>query len=510
MNVKDLVLKQAYFYPQKTAIVFGDKEISFSQLRDASFKLSNYLANLGIKKEDKVAVFLPNTPEAVIGFLGTFCIGACLVPLDFMLTEREITHFVNHSQAKVLITQAKKGVSLTNIRNNCPALEKIIVCHQGAEGFCFWQDVLEKSSASEPSVQINEDDMSSIFYTSGSTGHPKGVMLTYKNFDAPLKCIEHHLELSSQDTILCPGLPFSHLGGLDYILLMLYFGQTLVLMQRFIPLELLKNIERHKVTLFWIVPAMYIAVLSLKEYDKFDLSSLRYAVVFGAPSSPILLKRFQRICPNAHLINGWGMTETSAPNCFLPPGIEKIDSVGKFSSGMQAKIVDEEGRPKGINEEGELWVHGEGVMKGYYKEPQLTQEVLTGDGWLKTGDIAKFDRDGLCYIVGRKKDMIKVAGQVLFSCEVEEKIMQHPKVTEAAVIGSFDKLRGEVPKAFIVVKEEIDAQELKDFLKERLAHFKIPHQFEVVAELPKNRVGKIDKQALKKSLVDSPQPAVEK
>ncbi|MBU1121296.1 MAG: class I adenylate-forming enzyme family protein [Candidatus Omnitrophota bacterium] len=497
MNIKELLIKQTNACPDKTAIIFNDREISFMRVKDDSFKLANYFLSFGIKKEDKVAVFLSNSPETVISFLGTFSIGACLVPLDFMLTEEEIVHFINHSQAKVLVTQIKKGVSLSGIRSKCDSLEKIIVCYENGEGGCYWQDILENNSGAVPNVAIDEECSSSIFYTSGSTGHPKGVRLTYKNFDAPINCITHHLSLSNDDMLLCGGLPFSHLGGLDYILLMLYFAQTLVLMSKFHPLEFLKNIEKHKITLFWTVPPMYIVVLSLKGYDKVDLSSLKYAVVFGAPSSPILLRRFHQLCPNAHLINGWGMTETSAPNCFLPPGIEKIDSVGKFSPGMTAKIVDDEGNTRGVNQEGELWVRGEGVMKEYYNAPELTAEVLTSDGWLKTGDVARFDDEGLCYIVGRKKDMIKVAGEVVFSSEVEEKIMRYPQVTEAAVIGVFDKLRGEVPKAFIVAKEEIDVGQLKDFLKEKLTHFKIPHHFEFVIELPKNRVGKIDKQRLK-------------
>jgi len=243
---------------------------------------------------------------------------------------------------------------------------------------------------------------------------------------------------------------------------------------------------------------MYTAILSLKEYEKFNLSHLRYAVVFGAPSSPHLLKKFHKIAPGAFLLNGWGMTETSAPNCVLPPGIDKIESIGKFFN-METKIVDEEGKALGANEKGELWVKGEGVMKGYFKDPALTQEVLTCDGWLKTGDIAYYDSQGLFYIVGRKKDMIKVGGEVVFSSEVEEKILLHPEVKEAAVIGVPDKLRGEVPKAFVVLKEseKLLQAELKEFLKKHLAHFKIPHYIEFRKKLPKTRTGKIDKKRLK-------------
>lgn len=264
---------------------------------------------------------------------------------------------------------------------------------------------------------------------------------------------------------------------------------------RFHPLEFLKAIEKYKVTVFCIVPAMYVAILSLKSHEGFDFSSLRYAVVFGAPSSPALLQRFKAICPNARLLNGWGMTETSAPNAFSPDEA-KIDSIGKFDFITPAKLVDIENKDVQGAGQGELLVGGEGIMAGYYKEEAMTCETLS-QGWLKTGDIARRDADGLYYIVGRIKEMIKVAGEIVFAPEVEEKIARFPKVAEVAVVGVADKLRGEVPKAFVVAKETTSEQELRDFLKEHLAHFKIPHHFEFLKELPKNRVGKIDKQKLR-------------
>ena len=478
MNIKQLLLKQAQNHPQKPAIIFEDSQISFSQLKEASFGVANCLLSKGLGKGDKVALYLPNRPETVFGFLGAFSAGLAVVPLDFMLTQAEVIDFINHSQAKALITKAKPGFDLEKVKKGCPNLKEIIT-DVGAT-----RRVAPTVGISE----FSEDSLAAIFYTSGSTGHPKGVMLNYSHLDNPTKTIDHFLKLKEEDVFLCGGVPFSHFGGLDYILLMLKFSTTMVLMERFHPLEFLKSIGRHKVTIFCIVPAMYVAILSLKGYGQFDLSSLKFAVVFGAPSSPVLLEKFHKVCPNARLSNGWGLTETAAPNCMLPPELDTIASIGKFAPGMEAKIVD-----------GELLVKGEAVMAGYYKEPELTKEVMTDDGWFKTGDMARFDDQGLCYIVGRKKDMIKVAGEIVFPAEVEAVLNRFPKVKEAAVIGVADKLRGEVPKAFISLKENmsLNQQELKDFLKEKIAHFKIPHYFEVVKNLPKNRTGKIDKQKLK-------------
>jgi len=499
MNMKELIKKESLTVPDKPAVIYEDKHISFFQLKEDSFKLANYFIETGIGESHRIAVYLPNIPEAIISFLATFNIGATLVPLDFMLSEEEVIGFINHSEAKLLIIQGKRRVSLENIRRRCEGLKGIIAVGMESKGCILWDEIFKKSSSCEPPVNFDDEKLALILYTSGSFGHPKGVMLKYRHFDNPVRVLDYFLKTSNKDIFLCAGVPFSHLGGLDYILSMIWYGATTVLMQRFSPLEFLKNIERHRVTLFWIVPSMYTAILSLKEYGKFDLSSLRCAVVFGAPSSPYLLKKFHKLCPKAHLLNGWGMTETSAPNCVLPLDSKKIESIGRFVPWMEAKVVDERGRTLKENEAGELWVRGEGVMVGYYKQPELTREVLTEDGWLKTGDIAKFDKEGLFYIVGRKKDMIKVGGEVVFSTEIEEKIYTHPKVKEVAVTGVSDKLRGEVPKAFVVAKEKegLSEKELQVFLKERLAHFKIPHYLEFVDELPKTRTGKINKKILK-------------
>ena len=509
MNFLTLLEKQAKDNPKKPAVVFGDAPIDFTKLKEQSLKVAGGLSALGFKKSEKVAVFLPNIPEYIFSFLGVFALRGTCVPLDFMLTEEEIVNFLNHSQSKILIASPKKGLDFKNIKSRCPALESIVFFAQDssaqeekAEGFLSWEDLVNESGAI-PQVEAQDDDTAAIFYTSGSTGHPKGVPLTYKHMRSPIDTLEYYIHPGPQEIFLCAGVPFSHLGGLDYILFMLYFSCTMVLMDRFHPFEFIKNLQQHKITIFCIVPAMYVAVLSMKEYDKFDLSSLKYAVVFGAPSSPVLLERFHKGCPNAYLLNGWGMTETAAPNVFLPTGTKtkEIPNTGKFPPWIETKIVDDQGNALEGQKEGELLLRGWPIMKGYYKEPGLTKEALTDDGWFKTGDVVKRDELDRYSIVGRKKEMIKVGGEIVFCPEVEGVIHRHPKVGEVAVVGVPDKLRGEVPKAFIVLKEDqtLSTEDLRYFLKEQIAHFKIPHHFKFQSSLPKNRVGKIDKESLKKS-----------
>ncbi|MBP7087807.1 MAG: acyl--CoA ligase [Candidatus Omnitrophica bacterium] len=500
MDIKDLLLKQADKNSQKTALIFEDKQFNFWQVKDITFRLANYFLAAGLTKGERIAIYLPNNPQALFSFLGSFSIGLTVVPLDFMLTQEEVINFINHSQAKVLITQPKKEINLAQIEDSCPSLDIIIISKEKVEEIPFWDEIISEYKSDTPYVKLEPQDAAAIFYTSGSTGHPKGVLLDYAHLDNPSQIIDYFLKVTAKDVFLCGGVPFSHIGGLDYILLMVNFASTLVLMERFQPLEFLKNIQSHKVTIFCIVPAMYVAILSLKEYDKFDLSSLRYAVVFGAPSSEVLLKRFHKAYPRARLSNGWGMTETAAPNTLLSPDSDNISSIGKFTADMEVKIVNEQENSLGPEERGELWVRGRAVMKEYYQEKELTRQVLTPERWLKTGDIAYYDRQGFFYIVGRKKEMIKVAGEIVFLAEVEEKIRRYPKIKEVAVVGVPDSLRGEVPKAFIVTEEaKLDEQKLKEFLKIHLAHFKIPHYFEVVKDLPRNRTGKVDKLKLVQS-----------
>ncbi len=510
MKVAELLSDRAEHFANKPAIIFKERSVSFSGLKDSVVHLAGAFSAKGITKGTRVAVYLPNCPEYIYSYLALYYVGAVVVPLDFMLTEEEIKHFVWHSESSVLIAHVKKGVDFFRVKESCPSLKSIVgVSLQGApvEGADeSWPRLKEAQSDFAP-PDFAEDEPSSIFYTSGSTGHPKGVVLTYAHLDNPVRCIDHFLKPTSEDSYLCAGVPFSHIGGLDYLLFMLHFGSTLVLMDRFQPLEALKNLEQYKITIFCIVPAMFIAILSVKECEKYNLTYLRYPVVFGAPSSPALLKRFHRLCPNGILLNGWGMTETAAPNTFSPPDINKINSIGRFGVGMEAKAVNEEGRDVPAGERGELLVKGEAVMRGYYKEAELTRSVMTDDGWFRTGDVVVQDSEGLFYIVGRKKDMLKVGGEIAFTSEIEESLHRHPAVQEVAVIGVPDHLRGEVPHAFIVVKEgqTLAAEEVRDFARKRLAHFKVPHKFHFVPHLPKNRTGKVDRENLKKGNVSCPE-----
>lgn len=499
MNIIRILKERANKTPDKPAVMFREKVISFGQLADISLRLANSLEKNGVGKGDKVAIYLPSWPEYIFSYLALWRLGATCVPLDFMLTEDELVSCLKHSQTKLLIAKPKATLSLSALASRCPELKSILTCQDKVEGYLFFDDCI-KSDIQEINVSIKETDLAIIFYTSGTTGKPKGVRINYKQLDAPPKSMEFFVnsDLGEKDTTLC-ALPFSHLGGLIYIQNTIAFGLRLVLMERFIPLEFLKNIQNHKINFFWIVPSMYYALLQLKEFETFDLSSLRWIVTFGASSSAPALRRFHQFCPGAHLLNGWGMTETNAPSAVLPMGSDKLESVGRPAPWIEIKIFNDQDAEVKRGEVGEIVVKSWVVTDGYYKDEPLTKETLR-NGWFHTGDLGRFDFDGDLYISGRKKEMIKVGGEIVFEPEIESVIQRHPDVAESAVVGVADKLRGEVPKAFVVLKEgkSLSEEDLRYFLKQHLAHFKIPHHFEFNESLPKNRTGKIDKELLRR------------
>lgn len=494
------VLTKNNFPSQRPALVFNDRAISFQQLKEAAFTLARSLIKLGVKKGDKVAIYLPNCPEYAYSYLAIWLCGATAVPLDFMLTDEELVSCIDHSETKVLIAKAKPNNFLSTIQEKCPILDKIVVFQRQDTSYLSFEDLLQGDS--KPlEVEVDQKDIAIIFYTSGTTGKPKGVLVNYLQLGAPPKAMEYFARLKAEDTALC-ALPFSHLGGLVFLQSMVYLGAKVVLMDRFIPVEFLKNVQQHKVTCFWLVPSMYYAILQLKEFESFDLSSLHWLVSFGAPSSADQLRRFHQHCPQAFFYHGWGMTETNAPTVVIPYGSNKIESIGKAAPWIEVKIFDEGDKEVAAGGVGEIVARGWVVTDGYYKDPELTRQTLR-NGWFHTGDLGRFDDEGFLYIAGRKKEMIKVAGEIVFEPEVEAAIHKHADVAEVAVIGITDRLRGEAPKALIVLKEgaKLNADDLRFFLRRHLAHFKIPHIFSFVSGLPKNRAGKIDKEQLRKGAV---------
>ena len=351
MDVQSILKNNSSQFGQKPAVIFRGQNITFHDLYEKVLKLANALKHLGVKSGDKVAVYLPNSPEYVFSYLACLCLGAVVVPLDYMLKEDELISCMNHAEVKLLIAQSRQDVSLENIKTQVHFLEKIVMLGektlQEIPAYSF-NEIMDQAKAAELKVRINPSDPALIMYTSGTTGKPKGILLNYRHLDGSPEAMKYFVDLTGKDVKLC-AIPLSHSGGFVYVQNCIVFGITLVLMDRFHPLEFLKNVEQYKVTCFHIVPAMYTALLSLKNIGQYNLSSLRFVVVFGSPSSPEVLEQFHRYCPNAQLLNGWGMTETCPPNTVTPlrrgparDAIANLSSVGKPAPHCEIKIVDED------------------------------------------------------------------------------------------------------------------------------------------------------------------------
>ncbi|MBF0490507.1 MAG: AMP-binding protein [Candidatus Omnitrophica bacterium] len=502
MDIYTTLQQSAARFGTKPALIFKDQTISFVELKDKVFQLAHGLGALQVRKSTKIGLFLPNGPEYAYSYLASFCLGAPVVPLDFMLKNDELISCLDHSETEILIAAPRAEVDFKLIKAQVPSLKTVIVL--GEPEAVAWQrpfHALLGGGEGFTPAKVSPTDPCLIMYTSGTTGKPKGILLNYRHLSGSPEAMKHFVDLSERDIKLC-AIPFSHIGGFIYIQNCILFGITLVLMDRFHPLEFLRNVVQYKVTCFHIVPPMYTALLTLKNLDQFDLTSLRWVVVFGAPSHPDILERFHNYCHSAKLLNGWGMTETCPPNTVTPLDNPKIESVGKPAPNCEIHIVDDDDQPLALGEVGEIVISGWVVMQEYYKDPDATA-LAKRNGFFHTGDLGRFDDNGFLYIVGRKKEMIKVAGQIVYAPEVEAALCKHESVLEAAVIGVPDPMRGESVKAYVVLKEgvAINPLDIKYFAREHLANFKVPQTVEIREFLPKNRTGKIDKEALKQQTV---------
>ena len=484
--------------PQKPFIIFRDEPLSYQEVAKKVNQLAGALHKEGLKKGDKVAVYLPNCPEYVISYFAVFSLGAACVPLDAKLTNEELIGVLNHSEASIFISKPLEGLSFAELKEKVLGLKNIVKCLSDTQdNFLSFARITQGESEQELATQIDEESLAILYYTSGTTGKPKAVMSNYRSLDNAGRTARYlGFDEESMGEVQICAIPLSHLGGFVYLQFALEFAISIVLMERFIPIEFLKNVEKHKGTWFHIVPPMFTAMLQLKEFEKYDLKSVKGVCIFGAPSHPSLIQRFGQYCPNATLWHGWGMTETAAPNTITDP--EHIASIGKAPPWFEVKIFDNNDKELPVGEVGELVCRGWPVMMGYYKEPEMTSEIMR-NGWLHTGDLGSIDKEGYLYIKGRKKDMIIVSGLNVYSPEVEHVIADNPKVKEVGVVGVADKLRGEAVKAVVVLKEGQEATEkdIKAFCRKRLIHFKVPQIVEFRQSLPKTRSGKVQKEALK-------------
>lgn len=516
--------------PEKIAIHFMGKDIKYKELHESALKFAQYLQQLGIEKGDRIALMLPNTPQTVISYYGALYAGATVVMTNPLYTEREIEYQLKDSGAKVIVSldilyprimkvfknTALENVIITSIKDYLPFPKNLLypyvqkkeqgvqvhVAHSGVSH--QFMEILKTSQAIEPTIDFNfEEDLALLQYTGGTTGFPKGVMLTHKNLIANTRmCAEWLTEPNTQSEppVILGILPIFHVYGMTTVLLYTVMqGGKMVLLPKFNAEMILKTIQKQRPTLFPGAPTIYIGLINHPQIKKYDLSSIKACISGSAPLPAEVQEQFEELT-GGKLVEGYGLTESSPVTHanLLFENIRQKNSIGIPWPDTDAMIVDGSiERPRANGEIGELVVKGPQVMKGYWNRPEENAMTLE-DGWLKTGDLGYMDDDGFFYVVDRKKDVIIAGGYNIYPREVEEVLYEHPDVVECVAAGVPDPYRGETVKAYIVLREGATTTEadLNKFCRENLAAYKVPRIYEFRAELPKTAVGKILRRAL--------------
>jgi len=477
--------KRAFTYPNRIAIITEQEEITYGQLNELINRYVAFLLEKNVKQGDRIAILSHNRYEFIVLLFAIAKLQCVAVPLNVRLNMHELEYQLRDSGTTLLFIEEE----FDSLRNDFEQIEALKVVNM---------NLLKKLPTSRPYTQpINESVPFIICYTSGTTGKPKGAVLTQKNmyYNAINNALTLHLTSHDRTIVL---LPLFHIGGIGlFAFPTLFVGGTIVIGGKFVPDKALELIEKHRVTIVMGVPSIHQALLDSSYFEKVKLSSVRWFYSGGAPCPQELINEFYE---NGYLFGqGFGLTETS-PTVFLlseEDAPRKTGSVGKPVLYCDVKIVDDDGNPVAVGEIGHLIVSGGNVMKEYWNNPIATNEAFR-DGWFHTGDLARFDEEGFFYIVGRKKEMIISGGENIYPIEIESIINRMQEVKEVAVVGIPDTNWGEVPIAFVSTIENstLEGEEVIHFCKQYLGKYKVPKEVQFLKELPKNSTGKIDKKKL--------------
>jgi fatty-acyl-CoA synthase len=482
--------------PDKAIAVFGDHAVMYQGMVAWSAAVAGGLQERGVGAGDVVALLSYNNIEFLTTIFGANHLGAIAMPINWRLAPPELRFILEHSQARALVCDADL-VDLANEATKGLDLARVSISTAPVDG---WERFADVDAAPPARVAVPGDDLHRLMYTSGTTGRPKGVMITHANL--AWKNYAHITEFgfTSDDVGLACG-PLYHVGALDLVTTtMIAVGATTIIHKTFDAQMVVDEIERSRVTLVWTAPAMVRAILDVPGIEERDLSSVR-VIIAGGEKMPIpFIERLRTTFPSAWFADAYGLTETVSGDTFLDRDstITKLGSVGRACLYLDLEVWDEERNVVPAGERGEVVLRGPKVFKGYWRDPDATAAAFAG-GWFHTGDIGVKDEDGYVYIVDRLKDMIVSGGENIASSEVERVLYEHAAVSEAAVVGSPDEKWGEVPVAFVVLQEgaSVAPDELIDHCRAQLAKFKVPRQVTFIDALPRNPSGKVLKRELR-------------
>lgn len=512
MNTSEFLTISAAICPDKDAIVFEGKRYTFSQLNERVNRLGNALLKLGVKKGDRIAMMQVNTNQCVEAYFATAKIGGIYVPLNFRAKANELPYMLNTAEANTIFIGDRYLELVKSIKPELHSMKHYISLDKPHKGTLYYEDLLAKSSPDEIYTDISDNDTTILMYTAGTTGFPKGVMLTHNSFSIyVLENVSPPDPETVEKNILT--VPLYHVAGTQAVMSAIYGGRTIVIERQFEPEEWMKLVETEKVSRAMMVPTMLKQLLDNPNFSKHNLDSLRVITYGAAPMPYEVIKRAIEAFPVVSFINAFGQTETASTVTALTAEdhritgtpaerekkLKRLSSIGKPLADVEVKIVDEEGKALQAGDVGEILIKGPRVMSGYWKDKEKTDKTIDKDGWVHTNDMAYRDEDGYIFLAGRSTDMIKRAGEWISPEEVEGVLQSHPKIEEVAIIGVHDDEWGEVPLCVAVLKdgETCTPEELMEYCRVKLASFKRPRSVVFVKELPRNPMGKIIKRQLR-------------
>jgi acyl-CoA synthetase (AMP-forming)/AMP-acid ligase II len=506
MRLADYVLRAAASYPRRAALVSLDETTCYRDLADAVRMCGRGLASLGLRRGDRVALLLDNSVHYVAAYFGTLLAGYVAVPLNTDITPRWLAYVLEDCDVSALIYDrrltGRVGPVISGMRKPPETISLRMDSGEDVSGrVCsLWEDMIGKAGGQGGFPEGKPDELAVILYTSGTTGTPKGVMLSHENLAANTESIVSYLQLQPADRVMAV-LSFNYSYGNSLLLTHMAAAGSVVIDNRFAyPNAVLKRMQDTDCTGFSGVPSTFGFLLHRSAFRKMSFPALRYVTQAGGGMSPAMTQELKRILPGVKIFIMYGQTEASARLSYLDPDLleRKLGSIGKAIPGVELSLVREDGSPAAAGETGEIVARGGNIMLGYWNAAEETGNVLR-DGRLFTGDLAWRDEDGFFFIVGRKKDIIKSSAYRISPKEIEDVLMESGFIDEAAVIGIEDELLGEAVKACIVLKEGVrkNASDVVDYCKSRLATYKIPKHVEFFRNLPKTRSGKIKKGELK-------------
>jgi len=512
MRTSDFLTISGAIVPERDAIIFDDEHISFEGLQGRVNRLANALAEKGVGPGDRLAIMQVNGVPGIVLYFAAAQLDAIYVPINFRAKTEELAQMLSIAQPSMLFLGQRYANLAPTSGDSALAQDRIVVLDGPAEGGMLTYDQLVSSAGDDEShfPEAEDADTTVIMFTAGTTGVPKGVMLTHDSFASFLLATVNPADPDDEETNLLT-VPLYHIAGLQAALAAVYGGRTLVVMRQFEPLEWLTLAQTHQVNRAMLVPTMLKRVMDHPQFHEFDLSSLKVITYGAAPMPMEVIRQAIAEFPGARFINAFGQTETASTITMLPPDdhilegtpqeieqkLKRLTSIGIPLEDVEVRIIDEDGMPVALGEVGEIVVRGARMMAGYWQQEEATQDAMRS-GWIYTGDLAYQDEDDYIYLAGRAKDFIKRGGEMISPEEVEQVLMSHPQVEDAAVIGVMDVEWGEEVRALVVRRSpEVDEAGLREYCQDRLSSFKRPRSVVFVDELPRNVMGKVLKRDLR-------------